>query len=362
MIPRVKLNLAIVLLKKKLTFMAQGIVHSHFSFLKNQSLNQILLLAKIRLRHNIPSQRHYSSILIIIISVKKLLFFNVALSVNSHATKYTDVEYSGCDINNLSHDEDEYSSIYYLGCYFNLTRYQVPGSISKGIDFELCSLPDTIDFLPYNRIKGEIFIDPSNDGKIVKLLIGKYFPIQNLKVKFSSFELIFDVRLDAAEIESIYRKLIEKQKELGSQKDIESAEIALKDYLAKQGDVFLVFQKFLWNYGYDKTLLLKRLLFFYILFYFMNLSLISKLIHEVYPINNLMLEYDSLSHYRNRKIKYLRFPFVVFLYSSIIFFGWKMDFDKFKFKHLLLSLYVIAFYLIGLGLLFYAIGLLLNKG
>ena len=75
-----------------------------------------------------------------------------------------------------------------------------------------------------------------------------------------------------------------------------------------------------------------------------------------------MLEYDSLSHYRNRKIKYLRFPFVVFLYSSIIFFGWKMDFDKFKFKHLLLSLYVIAFYLIGLGLLFYAIGLLLNKG
>ena len=268
MIPRVKLNLAIVLLKKKLTFMAQGIVHSHFSFLKNQSLNQILLLAKIRLRHNIPSQRHYSSILIIIISVKKLLFFNVALSVNSHATKYTDVEYSGCDINNLSHDEDEYSSIYYLGCYFNLTRYQVPGSISKGIDFELCSLPDTIDFLPYNRIKGEIFIDPSNDGKIVKLLIGKYFPIQNLKVKFSSFELIFDVRLDAAEIESIYRKLIEKQKELGSQKDIESAEIALKDYLAKQGDVFLVFQKFLWNYGYDKTLLLKG--FFFFIYFFIS--------------------------------------------------------------------------------------------
>jgi hypothetical protein len=293
---------------------------------------------------------------------KTVSFFNVMLSANSHFTKYTDVEYYGCVINNLIQYRDEYSTISFLGCNFNLKHYQIDCSISNGIYFEQCSLPDTIVFPSYSNIKGDVYIDPSNDGKIVKLWIGKGFPIQNLKVNLSSFELLFDSRLNDAEIESIYRTIIQIQKEIGSQKDIECAEIALKDYLANRGDVFLGFQKFLWNYGYDKILLLERLFFCFIFFYIMNLFLFRKLIHQVYPIANLKLEYDNLSHFKNRKAKYYRFPLIAFLYSSIIFFGWKMDFDKFKFNHLLLSFYVILFYLIGLGLLFYAIGLLLNKG
>lgn len=87
--------------------------------------------------------------------------------------------------------------------------------------------------------------------------------------------------------------------------------------------------------------------------------LFKKLINDVYIIESLSKETLKLKYFRNKIARFYKYPILVFIYSSIIYFGLKMDIDKMKFKHLFLTLYLFLFYLIGLVLLFYVAGLLL---
>jgi hypothetical protein len=233
-------------------------------------------------------------------------------------------------------------------------------TFKQNISFQQCNLPDTINFTGSN-FKGEVRISPSRDGKKVNLLIDNDFPIQNLRCGATTYNLVFDSSISERTREYLLSQSVELQRKIGSSMDIEKADIDLKDYRSSRGDIFLKMQKFLWNYGYDKILLLKRILFSFILFFVLNLFLFRILIREVYTISNLKVEYDSLKNYTNRRIRYYKFPAIVFLYSSIIFFGWKMDLGKFSFRHLFLSLYVFLFYMLGLVLLFYFLGLILYR-
>jgi hypothetical protein len=286
-------------------------------------------------------------------------FSNSIVYCNSRNNNYNKLSYSNCVIKEFIMRSDTSKTVSFFDCKFDRDDYIGLSGVCENFEISRCILPDTLNLAGIDT-KGNIVIDPSNDGKKVNLIIDKTFPIQNLKWSYSKFNLHFR-NVEPERIEYFYREAIEVQKKLGSSPDIEQADIALKDFLVKRGDIFLGFQKFLWNYGYDKVLLLKRLLFSFVLFYILNFLFFRKLILEVYIIENLSTEYTRLKSYRNKKERYLKLPLIVFLYSSIIFFGWKMDVDKFPFKHLFLSLYIFFFYLIGLGLLFYAVGLLLNK-
>lgn len=238
----------------------------------------------------------------------------------------------------------------------NLSNLTFKGNIT----FLNCFLPDTINFASSN-FEGDIKIPPSKDGKKVNLLVGADFPIQKLNCVATNYNLVFDSTVSVYRKEFLLSQSVELQKKIGSAFDVEAADITHKDFKAAHGDVFLKLQKFLWNYGYDKPLLLKRILYSFILFFVLNLFLFRVLVNEVYTISNLKTEYDHLKNYKNRRLRFYRYPTIVLLYSSIIFFGWKMDLDKFSFRHLLLSLYIFFFYLIGLLLLFYFLGLILYK-
>lgn len=275
------------------------------------------------------------------------------------------INYEFSDENNDFLDELVWQPVIANDVYFEANTFNGNLSMSHltfqgNITFLNCFLPDTINFTGSN-FKGEIKIPPSKDGKQVNLLISSDFPVQKLNSVATNFNLVFDSSVSTHRKEFLLSQSVELQKKIGSALDIETADVTHKDFKAAHGDVFLKLQKFLWNYGYDKPLLLKRILYSFILFFVLNLFLFRVLINEVYTISNLKAEYDHLKNYKNRRLRFYRYPTIVLLYSSIIFFGWKMDLDKFSFRHLLLSLYIFFFYLIGLLLLFYFLGLILYK-
>ncbi|HVW60065.1 MAG TPA: hypothetical protein VHC48_08530 [Puia sp.] len=237
----------------------------------------------------------------------------------------------------------------------DLSRFTFMGDIN----FQSCILPDTINFIGAT-IKGSINITPNSEKK-VNILIGDNFPIQDLKCGFSNYHLIFDTAVSESSKEYFLRQALEAQKKAGTSIDIQAADIALKDHLASRGDILLTLQKHLWNYGYDKTLLLKWMLSCFLIFYILNLFLFKTLIRQVYTIPKLQLAYENLKGFKNRRARLYKMPLIVFLYSCIIFFGWKLDTDRFSFKHLFLSIYIFLFYLFGFVLLFYFVGLILTK-
>jgi len=252
------------------------------------------------------------------------------------------------------------SDVYFVNNKFNRNIDLSWFTFSGNINFQQCVLPDTINFIG-SSFKGAISFTPDANGKKVNLLVGENFPVQQLTCGFSAYNLVFDTTMSERGKEYILRQALESQKRVGTSLDLQEADIALKDYLSLHGDFILSLQKFIWDYGYDKSLLLKRMLYSFLIFYILNLSLFKILIGKVYTIPNLQLRFEELKKFNNRRSRLYKIPLIVFLYSSIIFFGLKMDIDKFSFKHLVLSLYIFFFYLLGLVLLFYFVGIILIR-
>ena len=230
----------------------------------------------------------------------------------------------------------------------------------EGIYFDKYSYPDTVKF-EHLKFIGEIEFEPSQQSRKTVLMVGNDFPINKLRINASNFAFVFDTTMNRLQIEFFYRKLLQEQKMFGSDNDVASIDIRLKDEEVKDGNVFLWLQKYLWQYGYNKYLLLKRLMIFLGVFFIVNLFIFRILINRVYIIQPIRIEYVKLKTKKWLAVKIVRYVLLVFLYTNIIFFGIKMDINNFFFRYLLAALYIFTFYLLGLVFLFYSVGLVLAK-
>ncbi len=261
------------------------------------------------------------------------------------------VSFSGDTIGNLKFDNCNFKNnpINFDYCY-----------LKNGIVFE-DEVPEIINFENV-KIEGEIKFFNCRIIKPIIFSVTRDFPFSSINLGYSKFDLDFKEEIGQSERIAILRQILETQKRIGLAEDIEKVDIEIKNLMLEQKfDFNLWFQRFLWNFGYDKTLLIERLLTSFMIFYFFNIVFFKRLATKVYNIKNIAAEFYRIES--NAKSVYLMFRYymLVFIYSSLIFFGLKMDLDRFNFAYLPFTLYLMTFYLIGIIFLFYLVGLILIR-
>jgi hypothetical protein len=242
-------------------------------------------------------------------------------------------------------------------------------SYSSKIRFDSCtiqylglrSLPDTILFI--NSYIGNWPVPNANQGNRPIFYIDGDFNFAKplIQKPYSSYRLFFGRDLNLLELEKFLKRLLILQESIGTSEDVKEVDILLKDVQIKRGDFTLWLQKHLWLYGYDKALAIKWFFYSFMLFFVINLFLFKTLITKVYKIENLHKEFSNNVIKLKVSVRLLKYVSFVFIYSSLIYFGIKMNIENFTFKKIFLTFYLYFFYLLGLFFLFYVLGFLLSK-
>jgi hypothetical protein len=121
-------------------------------------------------------------------------------------------------------------------------------------------------------------------------------------------------------------------------------------------------QKHWWNYGYNKELIFLWSFIFLLFFSFANLWLYPKLMDRVYSIEFL----EKIDQSKGiGKTKWILHFLQTITYTFIIFFGFKMDLEKFKkaavSQHPILFVYLMSIYVIGLVCLGFIVNFIIGK-
>lgn len=101
-------------------------------------------------------------------------------------------------------------------------------------------------------------------------------------------------------------------------------------------------QKWWWDFGHKERYILRNTGIIYFLFFFLNTFLIRKLSSRVYSIEDIRKRAKKSTLSLSQRLMLSCF------YTAIVFFGLKLEIDRFKFKNFLGVLYVFIIYGIGL--------------
>ena len=121
-------------------------------------------------------------------------------------------------------------------------------------------------------------------------------------------------------------------------------------------------QKHWWNYGYNKELIFLWSFVFLLFFSLANLWLYPKLMERVYTIEFL----EKIDQSKNAgKKKWIPYTLQTITYTFIIFFGLKMDLEKFKkaavSQHPVLFVYLMSIYVLGLVCLGFIVNFIIAR-
>ena len=269
------------------------------------------------------------------------------------------------------------SSIFYSKTYFDRTI-----------------LPDSIDFRNVKDIANEIdftvsVLDSAKKVNGKKCRIALYgSDIKKIKINYELFELYFPAPDTSFEKKiSVYEKLLQKFKDDGFIESYKSLDIEYREFkYLKNKDYFLNwFQKYWWNYGYNKEKVVYWSLRLFCLFSFFNLFLFPKLQSSVYAINfdfftkadfnevkKGLTQYSSAGSKKFIQIRYYwliliymfsvikRFLLNPLIYTAILFFGIKVTFENFK-KLNIWTLWVLLIFTSGLFCLAYIANIIIVK-
>jgi hypothetical protein len=235
------------------------------------------------------------------------------------------------------------------------------------------SIIDTIKFEAAERVKFDF-----TNVKVKYLDFSYYSPIQilnlnylnntflkanNCILKFSTAELdkyYFDYQyfklnnnLDILHNENSYSSIINLlnsiitlQKKYEFKKGLEKAEIEKRNFILLHNFNFQEFlSKIWWNYGYNKEYIIYWLGGFFMIFFLFNLLIIRSMNKCVYNIS-------SLNNYFENPSNWYYLTIGCFLYTTSIFFGLKLEIEKFVSKKAfgtsIGSIYILLVYSVGL--------------
>jgi hypothetical protein len=148
----------------------------------------------------------------------------------------------------------------------------------------------------------------------------------------------------------LFSKLLEGQKKNFFMEGLEKADVDLHETRLKHYNHFDDrFSKYLWNYSYEKERIFCWAFSFFLIFFLIHMMLLKFLCSEVYSLENIaqrLHEYTSDNHLIFTK-GWRRFT-LSFFYTATIFWGLKLDIDKFKFKNTFGTIYILICYIVGL--------------
>lgn len=217
--------------------------------------------------------------------------------------------------------------------------------LPDGLDFRyIIDIPKEIDFtltrLDSSKKRCEIALFGSD--------------IKKIKLDMIKFHLSFPDSLEPDQKKSVYESVLKKIKDDGFMDSYENLDIEYRQFKYHQswgGWLLDAMDCGWWYYGYWKLLIFAWSAFFYVLFSLFNLGLYNRLREKIYSIG--FLETEARHHVKNTLV-----------YTAIIFFGIKMDIDKFKNgasqQHPALFCYFMLMYVSGLICLGFMVNLIFS--
>lgn len=247
---------------------------------------------------------------------------------------------------------------------------------NSNVDFTYTVLPKFLIFSDIKKITEDI--DLTNTFVNAKYGICKIgllnSDIDKIRFRYSNFELYFPNGTKPEVKTVVYEKLLAKQKKEGFISSIEKLEKEYKEFRYKEsgentkigGYIMNWFDKYWWDYGYDKERIILITILLILFFTVINASLFDYVTRIVYESPNLREISNNLKG-KNRLVLVLkRLPIAAF-YTSIIFFGFKFDMNKLKYKEnlkgwrILNLVYFFLIYIIGFICLGYLANFILNN-
>jgi len=255
---------------------------------------------------------------------------------------------------------------------FNSVADFESAKFKEEVIFNFSTLPDTLYF---TGVKSEKVIDftscenridtlkPSSSENVCVIFLSRT-DLSKIRLNYTDFKLAFDEdSITKKGIANTYERLLGTQREFpeGYKKlDIEYKEFK---YLQKglKGKIYNFFDKYWWNYSYDKEKVVYNTLILLLIFSIMNWFLFEYLNQNVYKIekvwNNYLeskegLKKNGITSGIRKMINILPYSFY---YTSLIFFGFKMNTDNINYRNHKGLFYLVFLYVVGIvDLLFIA--------
>jgi len=247
-------------------------------------------------------------------------------------------------------------------CYFdgpltiNLPYFKVIISFRNCHFNDNFSLKATVDSIKFNDCiienRNPISLTASNDSVRISF---DNFDIEKAKFDYlPNFKIVFeDDFLSEERKNNVYQRLIAKYKAeylKDSERNVAvEHELYKRNFMSTSEKLWSQIQSYWWNYGYSK----ERIIFFtakiICIFYLINL-LFWKWLKHAYRI-----DLPIRKEFKNRLLFYLGQIVNVFIYTSLIFFSLRVDFDKLEYKSPHLVLWFFLQYIIGLFCVFFIV-------
>jgi hypothetical protein len=194
-----------------------------------------------------------------------------------------------------------------------------------------------------------------------------------IKANYKYFRLVFDSTTSVYDKEQVYTELLNMQK---TNYFLDGCEKLDKEYKAFKylhrnsfiADVQNWIDKYWWDYGYDKFMVIKNSVKLFLLFFAINLLAYKGLAKVYHPIK--FREFDERLEMNNVDIKhpvaagikkYLKRIPVIFLYTAFVFWGLKLDLKELEIKKPLYMTILIGQYITGLVCLAYIANYIISK-
>lgn len=236
--------------------------------------------------------------------------------------------------------------------------------LSKGVSFINCTLPDTLLFNNITHLKWVIDLTEfkkESEEKICLINLTKT-NIDNIRIRYDNFKLLFDNDLPYEEKTYVYEKLLHRFQQNGFNQSYKNLDIEYQEFkylhrpqskIIKSYSVIVNFiDKNWWNYGYNKEKIIVNTLLLMLLFMVINLFFFKELNENVYEIRNIY----KASNVANNRWKFM----YTLYYTVLIFFGIKMNIDNLKFQKKGGVIYIFIQYSIGIVCLAYLANFILT--
>ena len=292
--------------------------------------------------------------------------FKESLTLQSKRTQL--LKFENCSFGN--------SEIYFVGINSSIPnivhKFEFSDSVPDKIAFVSATSIDTLDFWEVRTIKNQFsisgIIPASTKNSSPCETVIRIYPDIAEKVLFDYSKYKLDIPpylevlahgniipLGYSDSFRLFSKLLEGQRKGFFMEGIEKADIDLHETrLKRYNHLDDRLSKIIWKYTYDKERIFLWTLLFFGISYIINFMFFKLLATEVFVIEKIKERIDKLSPYYCSFIhRYWNGIALSFFYTSIIFWGIKLDIDKFKFKHKFWTVYIFISYLIGLVCIFF---------
>lgn len=250
--------------------------------------------------------------------------------------------------------------------YLNFSESKFKGLVN----FNYAELPETLDFSHVTTLNEidltRCELNPVIGAKCRINLVGT--DIEKFNLNYELFELFFYPKTTTEQKISVYEKLLKRFKDLGYEQSYRDLDIEFQNFINRHYGhskfenwikkyIINNFQRYWWNYGYNKEMVLVWSAILLLLYSIVNIRLVKHFNSKVYKIEStsfLTIKYAS-------KNKLLMSIFNSFLYSSYLFIGLRLDPSKFVNPKWYETIYILFIYLTGLFCLAYILNIIIVK-